>query len=351
MKPFCRNIKSISIDGISVFLTMIVIVAAITITGFYAEKEITIFDRGQEIKVVTKERTVGDLLNKERISLGEYDTLDFSEQTKIRNLPKGAVHIFRALPVVLKVDGNEQIIMSTVSNVKGVLSGANIVLDHLDYVKEHDLEDSVEEGMKIEVVRVSEKFDVKSEKIPFKSVTRNNRNLDASVVKVVRAGVEGERKLTYRTVYENNKEVRKEIIKREVVKDPIDKIVEKGVKPLVKNISRGDSLRYKRVIDMTATAYCASYEDTGKRPGDPYFGITASGRKAERGVVAVDPKVIPLGTRLYIESLGKTADYGYAIAGDTGGAIKGNRIDLFYETKSEVRNWGRRKVKVYILSD
>ena len=351
MKPFFRNIKNISIDGLSVFTAMIVIVTAITITGFYSEKEITIFDEGKETKILTKEKTVGDLLNKENIKLGEYDTLDFSKDTKIRDLPEGSVHILRALPVVLKVDGNEQIVMSTGLTIKDVLKENNVILSDLDYIKDHHIEDRIREGIKIEIIRVREEFDTELEEIPFKLKTRNNRNLDISVEKVIQDGVNGERRITYKTTYENGENIKREVVKKEIVKKSIDKIVEKGTKASVKKISRGDSLRYKKVIDMQATAYCASYEDTGKRPGDPYFGITASGMKARRGVVAIDRKVIPFGTRLYIESLDGTQDYGYAIAGDTGGAIKGNRIDLFYETKAEVNRFGRRNVRVYILGD
>ena len=105
----------------------------------------------------------------------------------------------------------------------------------------------------------------------------------------------------------------------------------------------------KRVITMNASAYDLSYQSTGKRPGDRGYGITASGTKARPGVVAVDPKVIPLGTKLYIESLDGRADYGNAIAEDTGGAIKGNRIDLFFNSRSAALNFGRRNVKVHIL--
>ena len=351
MKPFWRNIKNISIDGLSVFAAMVIIVTAITVTGFYSEREITIFDNENEKKVLTKERTVGDLLDKENISLGEYDTIDFGLETKIRNLPKGTIHILRALPVILKVDGNEQIIMSCGPTIKDVLKKANVTLSQLDYVKENSVDNNIREGTKIEVVRVSEKFYTDVEKIPFKTIYRDNNRLSSSVTNVIQQGADGERKITYREVYENGQKTKREIFKKEVTKQPDNKIIERGTKPSIKTVSRGDSLRYKKVIDMQATAYCASYEDTGKRPGDPYFGITATGRKAERGVVAVDPKVIPLGTRLYIESLGNIEDYGYAIAADTGGAIKGNKIDLFYETKSEVNNWGRRKVRVYILSD
>ena len=102
---------------------------------------------------------------------------------------------------------------------------------------------------------------------------------------------------------------------------------------------------------MNSSAYDLSFESCGKNPGDRGYGITASGMKAARGIVAVDPRVIPLGTKLYIESLDGSADYGYAIAGDTGGAIKGNRVDLFMDTKAEALQWGRRSVKVYILAD
>jgi len=98
-------------------------------------------------------------------------------------------------------------------------------------------------------------------------------------------------------------------------------------------------LRYKRKLTMEATAY-----EPGPHSNGPWAtGYTSCGLKAGYGVVAVDPKVIPLGTRLYIEN------YGYALAGDVGGAIKGNRIDLCYATVKECYQFGRRDVVVYVL--
>lgn len=101
--------------------------------------------------------------------------------------------------------------------------------------------------------------------------------------------------------------------------------------------------QYVKELVMSATAYTADYASTGKNPGDPGFGITYSGMKARVGVVAVDPTVIPLGTELYIEG------YGYAVAGDIGSAIKGAKIDLFFNTSRECTNYGRQKVLVYVL--
>jgi len=104
-----------------------------------------------------------------------------------------------------------------------------------------------------------------------------------------------------------------------------------------------DGLDYTNVLVMSATAYTADYESTGKNPGDPGFGITYSGMKAQVGVVAVDPSVIPLGTKLYIEG------YGEAVAGDTGGAIQGNKIDLYFNSEWECTVFGRQQLKVYVL--
>ena len=112
----------------------------------------------------------------------------------------------------------------------------------------------------------------------------------------------------------------------------------------------GKNFSYSNVLTCSATAYDLSYESCGKRPGDPNYGITASGMKAQYGVVAVDPSVIPLGTKLYIESTDGSWAYGYCVAGDTGGGINGNRVDLFFNSRSEALQFGRRQVRVYILS-
>lgn len=105
-----------------------------------------------------------------------------------------------------------------------------------------------------------------------------------------------------------------------------------------------DLSQAKRVITCEATAYTSAADECGKSDG-----ITASGMMFEVGVVAVDRRQIPLGTKLYIESLDGKYVYGYCIAADTGGAIKGNKVDLAMNTKSECFQFGRRNVRVYIF--
>lgn len=100
-------------------------------------------------------------------------------------------------------------------------------------------------------------------------------------------------------------------------------------------------------IEVVATGYTAGVESTGKRPGHPGYGITYSGVKVRRdqvSTIAADPKLFPIGTLLYIPG------YGYGVVADTGSAIKGRRIDLYFETIREVyEQWGKRKVSVKVL--
>ena len=110
---------------------------------------------------------------------------------------------------------------------------------------------------------------------------------------------------------------------------------------------------YKDVIPATATAYCLCQKCCGKTPSHPYYGYTASGIKIIPGtgmkVIAVDPNVIPLGTKVYVDGLNGAWDYGYAIAADTGSAIKNLKIDLYMDTHSEALSWGRRSVNIYVV--
>ena len=135
---------------------------------------------------------------------------------------------------------------------------------------------------------------------------------------------------------EDGKEVAREVVESKVITEPVNQIVAKGTKEELV-LSRGsDNINYKKKMVVEATAYS----------GDT---ITATGTVPRRNpnglsTIAVDPNVIPLGTKVYVEG------YGYAVAEDTGGAIKSNIIDLFLNSKSECRSWGRRNVNLYVIA-
>lgn len=112
---------------------------------------------------------------------------------------------------------------------------------------------------------------------------------------------------------------------------------------------------YVNKIEVTATAYCLCKKCCGKTPDNPNYGCTHSGLKIIPGsgmkVIAVDPKIIPLNSKVYVEGLNGAWDYGNAVAADTGSAIKELKIDLYMDTHTEALEWGRRKVNVYVLGE
>ncbi len=106
--------------------------------------------------------------------------------------------------------------------------------------------------------------------------------------------------------------------------------------------AEGEELRYSSVIEVSATAYTTERQENK---------ITATGTVAHVGGIAVDPKVIPYGTKMYIVSKAGAWAYGYAVAEDCGGGIKGNKVDLFLDTYDECIQFGVRKALVYIIEE
>jgi len=160
--------------------------------------------------------------------------------------------------------------------------------------------------------------------------------------RVLRAeGKAGESLIVWRVYLRDGKEIRRVKVREEVLEPPQPRIYEIGVHGHIAArgvVGRSTAFRTTKVLQMHASAYtpCRSGGGTGT-------GRTATGLPAGYGLVAVDPRVIPLGTVLYVEG------YGMAIAADTGRAIRGYKIDLCYATRQQALQFGRRKVRVYLL--
>lgn len=326
-------------------LTVLAVATTLSLGAYmYSAKDITLSIDDEKKEVTTYANTVDDFLEMEKIKLDEGAYINVPLDTKLEDNMN--IIIKTPKPYTLTIGNNSFEVVSIHKKVKDILKDLDINLGELDYTKP-GLDQVVSIGGEIQIFKVKEEIEEIEKPIPHESVTQKSDDMDIGVTKVVQEGQDGLKKISVKKVFENGQLISKEVIDEKIVKEPISKITKKGTRK-VKTSSRGN-VRYKKVITMLATAYDNSYESTGKNPGDRYHGITASGTKARVGTVAVDPRVIPLGTKLYVESLDGTNDYGFCIAEDTGGAIKGNRIDLFFNTTREVRNFGRRKVKVYIL--
>lgn len=178
------------------------------------------------------------------------------------------------------------------------------------------------------------------EPIPYETIEKPTNDLRVGTSKTTRPGVPGEAVVTYRVTMQNEREIHREVIERKILKSPVPEIVQVGRSSVTVSRGRMPSRGYfagRRVLTMIATGYDPSPASNGG------YSRTSTGLKIGHGVVAVDPRVIPIGTRLYIEG------YGYAVAADVGGAIKGNRIDLGHDSSRGARNIGRRVVRVHIL--
>lgn len=232
--------------------------------------------------------------------------------------------------VVINMDGAPRMVSTDKETVGDLLEDLANTID-TDYILDGAKEsDPIEAMMTLSLTSVTEKTVASTEAIPYKTVERTNNSLKAGEKKVVQEGKDGVASVISKEIYHGNELVETKFVEKKVTTEAQDKIVEVGPKNVV------NGMKYSKAINAKVTAYTPY--DAG------CTGITATGTKAGYGTVAVDPRVIPLGSKVYIPG------YGTAIAADTGGAIKGNRVDVCYSSKSEAFGWGVKNTTVYVLA-
>ncbi|WP_066634246.1 3D domain-containing protein [Desulfolucanica intricata] len=311
-----------------VLVFVLVLVASLAFVGYtWRQKEVFLVVDGQKLSTKTFASTVDELIKQKNIKLNDKDRLIPEANTKLKDGIQ--VVIKRAVPVVITVDNQKVEVLSSAETVKELIGEQNIKLNKLDQVSP-GLQKKLESDMEIKIVRVEQKIEEKEIPIAFATVRKQNPNLASGLTREETSGKNGLEKQVWQITYQDGKEVNRKIIDRQIISQPVNRVIQVGTQQQIASRG-GTSFRYSNVLNMVASAY--TY--TGNN--------TASGVAPHVGVVAVDPRVIPMGTRLYIEG------YGYATAMDTGGAIKGNRIDLFMSSSQQCRNWGIRNVKVYVL--
>ncbi|QUL97812.1 MAG: G5 domain-containing protein [Candidatus Fermentithermobacillus carboniphilus] len=288
----------------------------------------------REVYLTIRPSTVKDVLNQAEISLGPGDSVYPSLDTQTKDGMR--ITVERAKPVFVISGDRISTVFTSERNVGKVLELAKVSLAAEDKVVP-GIDQEVPPDGTIRVVKVTYGEVTVDEKLPFDTEKREDSSLEAGLVRVYREGTPGIVRVTYTVKYEDGKEVSRQEKSRVKVKDPTPRILLVGTK---REVSRGgQNIRFERALEVMATAYCPCSKCCG-----PYAnGYTHTGVPAKRGVIAVDPKVIPLGTRVYVDG------YGFGVAADTGSAIKGQRIDVCFDTHEEALAWGKRKVKVFIL--
>ena len=275
---------------------------------------------GKLQEITTYEHTVAGFLTEQGIPYYEEDYLSTP--------PTGFIHdgmdfeILHATDFEVTADGETKAYKSLKPTVEEAIVDVGIKLRDRDIVIPKR-ETALKQDSQIVVKRVEIEKKTVTEKVKFKSIEKDDTTMAEGKTKVLKEGKNGKDKVTYEITYIDGKEAKKKELSRKTLEKPVNKVVANGTQ-----IEYNGKL-YSRKLVVKAYSYTGG-------------GTTAMGTRARVGEIAVDPRVIPLGTNVYIEGVGARR------AEDTGGNIKGNTIDIYMNTLSECRQWGVRYVTIYI---
>ena len=317
------------------------LIAALTITGFvWAQKGVTVVVDGESHFMKTQADTVAVLLDEADIAADAADLVTPALDAPVED--GMSVVVRHSVPVKLVLAGETlelDVVGTSVADAL-VAAGADPTAG---LAVEPALAAPLQPGMTITARDVFVRVLEEEVAVPFKTVTRDDATLAYGQRKVVTEGVAGKSLRIYQVIVADGSEGARTLKDERVVTAPVDEIVAVGTKRASVAVASQATASVKaaaapkggRQLRVTATGYA---------PGtDGVDHTTATGARAGFGIIAVDPRVIPLGTRIYVPG------YGYGVAADTGGAIKGNKIDLCYNTRGEALAWGRRTVTITIL--
>jgi uncharacterized protein YabE (DUF348 family) len=283
---------------------------------------LTLDDGGVSSTVHTTLATVGQVLQAQGIALYSADRVTPGPEERIQ--PGMVIGIERSVPVQIEVDGRLIRTRTLAATVAGVLGQEGIALVGQDRV-DPGLEASIRPSMTVHVTRVRQEYVVEFEPIPFHTIWVADPELEIDHQRLAQAGQPGLTKRRYRVRYEDGQEVEHALEDSWAEQRPITKTLAYGTKIVVRTLETPEGLvEYWRKVRVYTTSYTAA--SAGRSPDHPRFGYTRLGWKLTKGIVAVDPELIPLKSKLYIPG------YGVARAGDTGGGVKGKFVDLGYDS-------------------
>jgi 3D (Asp-Asp-Asp) domain-containing protein len=316
-------------------------IAVITNAAAQAPAKHVMFLSGSDRQAVeTRATTVADFLREHDVTPARGDSVSYDLDAVIHD---GVTIAYRpAVPVELVVDG-----VSRAARTSAATVGAALIAEHLAPRPRDTVvpaaADPVEANAVIRMTRATSWLEHVQTAIAPPVRHKYDVGLSTGTRRIIDPGAPGTKESTVEVLQPNRSAApRRLLLAARVLRFPRAKVIAEGVGDYsaLAGVARrgmtGTTHLADAALRMVATAYTA--QCTG------CSGITASGRPAGHGIVAVDPRYIPLGTRLYIPG------YGHALAGDTGGAIRGNRIDLGFESHRDALKFGRRPIVVYVFN-
>lgn len=264
------------------------------------------FSNDHEITVMTSKTKVADILEENHIILEEDETVLPSLEDEITDSNK----------IIISKIGEEPVEIANVEEIN--INTEQIVEDYTN---------------------ITEKIITIIEEIPFETITKDVSNGSGLTTnQIIQAGKNGEKKITYKVTYKNDVEISRQEIASEIIKEPVNKIVQVQTKSITSRTSSRVSGTSGQSGVYKVTAYCACSKCCGWATG-----ITASGARATANHTIAAPSTFSFGTKVVINGITYTVE-------DRGGAIQGNRIDVYMDSHTEALQWGVRYLYVEVLN-
>jgi 3D (Asp-Asp-Asp) domain-containing protein len=251
------------------------------------------------------------------------------------------LRIRRATPVTIAADGARHDVRTQQTTVADALREQGLALGPADKV-EPPLASPLKAGLPIQVIRVKEAVATLEDVIAYETRYVADAEMEMGTQTTVQPGAPGLRKRDVTIGYEDGREVRRLVTREWVEREPQTAEIHYGTNVVYRTLATaGGTQQYWKTMRVWATWY--SPANAGKPRSSPGYGRTALGYEARKGVMAVDPRVIPLNSHVYVPG------YGVAVAGDTGGGVRGNVIDLAFGDDEE-QDWISRYIDIYFLA-
>jgi uncharacterized protein YabE (DUF348 family)/3D (Asp-Asp-Asp) domain-containing protein len=320
------------------------LILLLCVTGFvWAQKQVSVVVDGQTLHIDSQSTDVAGLLSETGVTVGAGDLVFPSRDTKVT--AGMSVVVRHAVPVTVVLGGTDSSLNVVGKTVADALVAAGLDPEATAGVTP-PLDAPLTPGMRIIAPDSFARISTVTTVAPFAVTERPDGTLSRGMRRIIKPGSVGSVMRVYRSLVVSGIESSATLTAEKIVVKPVNEVVAVGtgdgstrrqlaVAHIPARLVRACTLPEGRRINVIATAYSA--EEPGASSG------TATGPRCERGIVAVDPNVIPLGSHLYVPG------YGYAIAGDTGGMINGRHVDLCFNSLSQVYSWGKRHVTIVVL--
>jgi uncharacterized protein YabE (DUF348 family) len=299
---------------------------------------VTIVADGAESTFYTQARTVGDLLAERGLAPAPSDYVSAALTDPVSDGTRLVIRT--AIPVRIAVGTATRTVRTADADVADLLRDQHVRVGRSDLV-EPDPSSPLQTNETVRVVRVASWTAHERREIAPQTIERTDASLAAGKTETIADGTAGIRDTVVRFTRHDDDAPQRTVLASRIIREPRARILVRGL-ATYSSLARLATQGFESAVHMAgsalhmiATAYTANCAGCS--------GITASGVRAGFGIIAVDPSVVPLGTKVFIPG------YGRAVAGDTGGAIVGHRVDLGFDSETAAMNFGRRPVKLYIL--